>query len=214
MSDNSTPDSPAPDASTAQPTPEPAQRRRAGSGAAAEPAPSVPRPRRRRRDRRCARLPAHADARLRRPAPAYRRPGLRRRPPTSGYGAAPPGVRRSARVRRRTGVRRAPIRRAGLWRRSRVRRLRRAAEDEHARDRLARRVDRRARLVPFIGSIVGVITGHMSLSQIKRNGEGGRGMASPARSSAGSASGCACSASSLLLAFIPFFIAIDMRTST
>lgn len=32
-------------------------------------------------------------------------------------------------------------------------------------------------LVPFIGSIVAVITGHMSLSQIKFSGEGGRGMA-------------------------------------
>ncbi|MFT4230796.1 MAG: DUF4190 domain-containing protein [Microbacterium sp.] len=32
-------------------------------------------------------------------------------------------------------------------------------------------------VIPFIGSIVGVITGHMSLSQIKRNGEGGRGLA-------------------------------------
>ena len=31
-------------------------------------------------------------------------------------------------------------------------------------------------IVPFIGSIVGVITGHMSLSQIKRNGEQGRGL--------------------------------------
>jgi hypothetical protein len=31
--------------------------------------------------------------------------------------------------------------------------------------------------VPFIGSIVGVITGHMSLSQIKRTGEQGRGLA-------------------------------------
>lgn len=32
-------------------------------------------------------------------------------------------------------------------------------------------------LAPFIGSIVAVITGHMSLSQIKFSGEGGRGMA-------------------------------------
>lgn len=32
-------------------------------------------------------------------------------------------------------------------------------------------------VVPFIGSIVAVITGHMSLSQIKFSGEGGRGMA-------------------------------------
>ena len=32
-------------------------------------------------------------------------------------------------------------------------------------------------IVPFIGSIVGVITGHMSLGQIKRTGEGGRGLA-------------------------------------
>lgn len=31
-------------------------------------------------------------------------------------------------------------------------------------------------VVPFIGSIVGVITGHMSLGQIKRTGEGGRGI--------------------------------------
>lgn len=31
-------------------------------------------------------------------------------------------------------------------------------------------------ILPFIGSIVGIITGHMSLSQIKRTGEGGRGM--------------------------------------
>ena len=32
-------------------------------------------------------------------------------------------------------------------------------------------------IIPFIGSIVGVITGHMSLGQIKRTGEGGRGLA-------------------------------------
>ena len=30
-------------------------------------------------------------------------------------------------------------------------------------------------ILPFIGSIVGIITGHMSLSQIKRTAEGGRG---------------------------------------
>ena len=32
-------------------------------------------------------------------------------------------------------------------------------------------------IIPFIGSVVAVITGHMSLSQIKRTGENGRGMA-------------------------------------
>ncbi|MFI8632193.1 DUF4190 domain-containing protein [Microbacterium sp. NPDC077663] len=32
-------------------------------------------------------------------------------------------------------------------------------------------------LVPFIGSIAGVITGHMSLKQLKTSGENGRGMA-------------------------------------
>lgn len=32
-------------------------------------------------------------------------------------------------------------------------------------------------IIPFIGSLVGVITGHMSLNQLKTNGEGGRGMA-------------------------------------
>ncbi|MEV8272866.1 DUF4190 domain-containing protein [Microbacterium sp. NPDC077184] len=32
-------------------------------------------------------------------------------------------------------------------------------------------------VLPFIGSLVGVITGHMSLSQIKRTGENGRGLA-------------------------------------
>lgn len=32
-------------------------------------------------------------------------------------------------------------------------------------------------LIPFIGSVAGVITGHMSLGQIKRTGEGGRGLA-------------------------------------
>jgi len=31
-------------------------------------------------------------------------------------------------------------------------------------------------LLPFVGSVVGIITGHMSLSQIKRTGEGGRGL--------------------------------------
>jgi len=30
-------------------------------------------------------------------------------------------------------------------------------------------------ILPFIGSVVGIITGHMSLSQIKRTAEGGRG---------------------------------------
>ena len=32
-------------------------------------------------------------------------------------------------------------------------------------------------IVPFIGSLVGVITGHMALGQIKRSGEEGRGLA-------------------------------------
>ncbi|WJL95474.1 DUF4190 domain-containing protein [Microbacterium sp. ET2] len=32
-------------------------------------------------------------------------------------------------------------------------------------------------VLPFIGSLVGVITGHMGLSQIKRTGEQGRGLA-------------------------------------
>ncbi|MDX2375284.1 DUF4190 domain-containing protein [Microbacterium sp. LRZ72] len=32
-------------------------------------------------------------------------------------------------------------------------------------------------ILPFIGSIVAVITGHMSLGQIKRTGEQGRGLA-------------------------------------
>ncbi|MEI3847442.1 MULTISPECIES: DUF4190 domain-containing protein [unclassified Microbacterium] len=32
-------------------------------------------------------------------------------------------------------------------------------------------------ILPFIGSIVGVITGHMSLNQLKTSGEQGRGMA-------------------------------------
>ena len=32
-------------------------------------------------------------------------------------------------------------------------------------------------VIPFIGSIVGIITGHMSLGQIKRTGENGRGLA-------------------------------------
>jgi hypothetical protein len=31
-------------------------------------------------------------------------------------------------------------------------------------------------LIPLIGSLTAVITGHMSLSQIKRTGEGGRGL--------------------------------------
>jgi hypothetical protein len=32
-------------------------------------------------------------------------------------------------------------------------------------------------VIPFIGSIVAIITGHMGLSQIKQTGEGGRGLA-------------------------------------
>jgi hypothetical protein len=32
-------------------------------------------------------------------------------------------------------------------------------------------------IVPFVGSVVGVITGHMSLNQLKTSGEQGRGMA-------------------------------------
>jgi hypothetical protein len=32
-------------------------------------------------------------------------------------------------------------------------------------------------LIPFLGSLAGVITGHMSLGQIKRTGEQGRGLA-------------------------------------
>lgn len=31
-------------------------------------------------------------------------------------------------------------------------------------------------VIPIIGQIVGIITGHMSLGQIKRTGEGGRGL--------------------------------------
>ena len=32
-------------------------------------------------------------------------------------------------------------------------------------------------IIPLIGSVAGVITGHMSLGQIKRTGEQGRGLA-------------------------------------
>lgn len=32
-------------------------------------------------------------------------------------------------------------------------------------------------ILPFVASVVGVITGHMALGQIKRTGEGGRGLA-------------------------------------
>jgi hypothetical protein len=32
-------------------------------------------------------------------------------------------------------------------------------------------------ILPFIGSVVGVITGHIALGQIKRTGEQGRGLA-------------------------------------
>jgi hypothetical protein len=32
-------------------------------------------------------------------------------------------------------------------------------------------------IIPFIGSIVGAITGHISLGQIKKTGEQGRGLA-------------------------------------
>lgn len=31
-------------------------------------------------------------------------------------------------------------------------------------------------ILPFVGSVAGIITGHISLSQIKRTGEGGRGL--------------------------------------
>ena len=122
---------------------------------------------------------------------AARSPGaarLRRSGPACRVRCRSAGVRRTPGVRRRSHVRRCPdLRRRSrvrgcpdLRRRSGVRRLRRlrhAAQDEHARDRVAHRGASRASfIIPFIGSIVAVITGHMSLSQIKRTGEGGRGL--------------------------------------
>ncbi len=61
-------------------------------------------------------------------------------------------------------------------------------------------------LVPFIASIVAVITGHMSLNQLKRSGEQGRGLALAGTIIGWVGIGLSILSIIALLAFIPFFI--------
>lgn len=63
-------------------------------------------------------------------------------------------------------------------------------------------------LIPFIASIVAVITGHMSLNQIKQSGEQGRGMALAGTIIGWVGIGFSILGIIALLAFIPFFIAV------
>lgn len=68
-------------------------------------------------------------------------------------------------------------------------------------------------LVPFIGSVVGVITGHMSLSQIKQSGEGGRGMALAGTIVGWVGVGFSVLALIILFAVLPAFLATVSSTS-
>jgi hypothetical protein len=62
-------------------------------------------------------------------------------------------------------------------------------------------------ILPFVGSIVGVITGHISLSQIKQTGENGRGMALTGTILGWVGIGLAVLGLILLLVLLPVFIA-------
>lgn len=61
-------------------------------------------------------------------------------------------------------------------------------------------------LVPFIASIVAVITGHMSLNQLKQSGEQGRGLALSGTIIGWVGIGFSILGIIAVLAFIPFFI--------
>lgn len=61
-------------------------------------------------------------------------------------------------------------------------------------------------LIPFVPSIVAVITGHMSLGQIKRTGEQGRGLGLAGTIIGWVGVGLWVLAIIALLAFLPFFI--------
>lgn len=61
-------------------------------------------------------------------------------------------------------------------------------------------------LIPFVPSIVAVITGHMSLGQIKRTGEQGRGLGLAGTIVGWVGVGLWVLAGIAFLAFIPFFI--------
>ncbi|WP_396641478.1 DUF4190 domain-containing protein [Microbacterium sp.] len=61
-------------------------------------------------------------------------------------------------------------------------------------------------LIPFVPSIVAVITGHMSLGQIKRTGEQGRGLGLAGTIIGWVGVGLWVLAVIALLAFLPFFI--------
>ena len=65
--------------------------------------------------------------------------------------------------------------------------------------------------MPFIGSITAVITGHMSLSQIKQRGEGGRGLGLTGTILGWVGIGLILLSIIVLLAFVPFFVA-NVRT--
>jgi hypothetical protein len=85
------------------------------------------------------------------------------------------------------------------------------AEDERARRHLDDRVDSGfVWILPLIGSVGGAIMGHISLNQIKRTGEGGRGMAL-----AGVIVGWVGTAISLLIiGFFVFFIILGAAASS
>ena len=67
-------------------------------------------------------------------------------------------------------------------------------------------------IVPFVGSIVGVITGHMSLNQLKTSGEQGRGMALAGTIVGWVGLGLAILGIIAAIAFFGFFLAVYQET--
>ena len=69
-------------------------------------------------------------------------------------------------------------------------------------------------IIPFIASVVAVITGHMSLGQLKQSGEQGRGLALAGTIIGWVGIGLSVLSVILLLAFLPLFLAAIDGAST
>jgi hypothetical protein len=67
-------------------------------------------------------------------------------------------------------------------------------------------------ILPFIGSVVGVITGHMSLNQLKTSGEQGRGMALAGTIVGWVGLGLAIIGIIAAIAFFAFFMSVYQQT--